>query len=78
MIIMALLRWWEPLIVTLLAETLLSTLILVWVSPEGRFKAFFKSLLMAPIRYALIVQEAFTIARFAFDLWVSGNRKWRK
>jgi glycosyltransferase involved in cell wall biosynthesis len=78
MIIMALLRWWEPLIVTLLAETLLSTLILVWVSPEGRFKAFFKSLLMAPLRYALIVQEAFTIARFAFDLWVSGDRKWRK
>ena len=78
LIIMALFRWWEALWVTLLAEVLLSSFILAWVSPEAPFKTFFKSLLMSPLRYALIVQEVMTIGRFALDLWVTGNRKWRK
>jgi hypothetical protein len=33
---------------------------------------------MCPLRYGLIVQEVLTIGRFAMDLWVTGNRKWRK
>lgn len=78
LIVMAILRMWEALLVTMLAEVLLSTLILVWITPEARFRAFLKSIFLAPVRYALIVQETFTIGRFAFDLWVSGNRKWRK
>jgi glycosyltransferase involved in cell wall biosynthesis len=76
--IMAIFHWWEALIVTMIAEVLLSTLILAWVSPENPFKAALKSILMAPIRYLLIIQETFTILRFAADLWVTGNRKWRK
>ena len=78
LIIMAIFRMWEPLAVTVIAEVLLSTLILAWVSPENPFKAALKSILMAPIRYLLIVQETFTILRFAADLWITGNRKWRK
>jgi glycosyltransferase involved in cell wall biosynthesis len=78
LIIMGIFGWWEPMFVTLLAETLLSALILAWVSPEGPFRAFFQAVLLAPLRYLLIVQEVFTIGRFALDLWVTGNRKWRK
>jgi glycosyltransferase involved in cell wall biosynthesis len=78
LIIMGLFHWWEALWVTLLAEVLLSSLILAWVTPEAPFKTFFKSLLMCPLRYGLIVQEVLTIGRFALDLWVTGNRKWRK
>src|SRR6478736_3670299 len=78
LIIMALFHWWEALWVTLLAEVLLSSFILAWVTPEAPFRTFLKSLLMAPLRYALIVQEVMTIGRFALDLWVTGNRKWRK
>jgi glycosyltransferase involved in cell wall biosynthesis len=78
LIIMGLFHWWEALWVTLLAEVLLSSLILAWVTPEAPFKTFFKSILMAPIRYLLVVQEVLTIGRFALDLWVTGNRKWRK
>jgi hypothetical protein len=48
------------------------------VTPEAPFKTFAKSILMAPIRYLLILQEVMTIGRFALDLWVTGNRKWRK
>ena len=75
---MALFHWWEALWVTLLAEVLLSSFILAWVTPEAPFKTFAKSILMAPIRYSLILQEVMTIGRFALDLWVTGNRKWRK
>lgn len=78
LIIMALLKLWEPLLVTVLAEVLLSTLILISVSRGSRIKAFFKSIVLAPLRYALILQEVATIGRFALDLWVTGNRRWRK
>lgn len=78
LIIMVILRMGEALAVTVLAEVLLSTLILVSVSRGERIKAFFKAILLAPLRYLLIFQEIFTIGRFALDLWVTGNRKWRK
>ena len=78
LIIMMLFGWWEPVWVTLLAEVLLSSLILAWVTPEAPFRTFGKGILMAPVRYLLILQEVFTIGRFAMDLWVTGNRKWRK
>jgi len=78
LIIMALFQWWEALWVTLLAEVLFSAFVLAWVTPEAPFKTFFKAIVLAPIRYLLILQEVATIGRFALDLWVTGNRKWRK
>jgi glycosyltransferase involved in cell wall biosynthesis len=78
LIVMIILKMWEALGITVLAEVLLSSLILVSVSRGERFKAFFKSILLAPLRYLLIAQEVYTIGRFALDLWVTGNRKWRK
>lgn len=77
-IIMAILQMWEPLLITLLAEVFVSTFILMLVSKGERIKAFFKALLVTPIRYALMLYEPIVIARFAGDLWITGNRKWRK
>jgi hypothetical protein len=37
-----------------------------------------KGLLVAPIRYALMMSELFTIGRFAVDVWISKDRNWRK
>lgn len=78
LIVMLVLRMWEPLAITLLAEATLSTLVLMAVSPGERLKAAGKGLLVTPLRYALIVAEILTIGRFASDLWITGNRKWRK
>jgi glycosyltransferase involved in cell wall biosynthesis len=78
LIIMLILRMWEPLVITAVAEIVVSTGVLVAVSRGERVKAFFKALLVTPIRYALIALEAVTILRFASDLWITGNRKWRK
>ncbi|MHB1271223.1 MAG: hypothetical protein ACYCZD_00375 [Rhodanobacter sp.] len=53
-------------------------LILMVVSPGERLKVAGKGLLVTPLRYALILAEILTIGRFASDLWITGNRKWRK
>ena len=78
LIVMVLLRNWEGLLVTLGAETLLSVAALVIVMRGQRLEYFLKGMVVAPIRYALLVTEAVTIGRFAVDLWLTGNRRWRK
>lgn len=78
LIIMILLRMWEPLAVTIVAEMIVSLGVLFMVSKGQRFGMLLKGILITPLRYALILADAFTMLRFAFDLWITGNRKWRK
>lgn len=78
LIVMALLRRWEPLAITLLAESALSLIVLTTISRGERWKVLGKGLLVTPLRYALILAEIRTIGQFAIDLWITGNRKWRK
>lgn len=79
LIIMLILGLWEPLAVTILAEMILSLFILVLVATKGeRISTLFKGILILPIRYGLMIAEVYTIGRFAIDLWITGNRKWRK
>jgi hypothetical protein len=78
LIIMIALRRWEPLIVTIVAETVVAMTALVIVARGERLAYLVKGLLIAPLRYGLILWDAITIGRFATDLWVTRNRKWRK
>ncbi|MCJ0826191.1 glycosyltransferase [Luteimonas sp. 50] len=78
LIIMLVLRMWEPLAVTIIAELLVSLAALVVVARGARIATFFKGIAITPLRYALMVADTYTIGRFAFDLWITGNRKWRK
>jgi len=48
------------------------------VSPGARLSTLLKGILITPLRYALVVADIYTTARFAIDLWVTRNRKWRK
>ncbi|RNF83852.1 glycosyltransferase [Montanilutibacter psychrotolerans] len=77
-IIMAILRMWEPLAVTLLAEMAVSLAALMAVARGQRLAILLKGIALTPLRYALMVADTLTIARFAIDLWITGNRKWRK
>jgi len=43
-----------------------------------RLEYVVKGLAVVPIRYALMTSELVTLARFASDLWITNNRKWRK
>ncbi|GAA4857730.1 glycosyltransferase [Luteimonas vadosa] len=78
LIIMLILQLWEPLAVTLIAELVISLLVLFIVSKGARITTVLKGILVTPLRYFLMVADVFTIGRFATDLWLTGNRKWRK
>jgi glycosyltransferase involved in cell wall biosynthesis len=78
LLMMAILRWWEPLAVTIIAETAVSAFAFSLVMKRRRLEFIVKTILVTPIRYALLVFELVTIGRFATDLWLTGNRKWRK
>ena len=77
-IIMVALGWWEALIVTIVAEILLASTLLAISSPRQRVEYFLKCLLITPIRYATLMLDFVTALRFAADLWIFGNRRWRK
>jgi hypothetical protein len=72
------LRAWEPVVVTVVAETIIALGALVIVARGQRLEYLAKGILISPMRYALIFWDAITIGRFATDLWVTRNRKWRK
>lgn len=78
LVIMIILQLWEPLAVTLAAETLVSVGILTSVSAGRRSRMFLQGLVMTPIRYASLLFDLVTIGRFAADLWLTRNRRWRK
>ena len=75
---MLIFRNWEGLLITVAAETVLVVVALMCIMNGRRLEYLFKGLAVTPIRYALVVSELFTIARFASDVWLTGNRRWRK
>jgi glycosyltransferase involved in cell wall biosynthesis len=78
LLIMLLLRHWEALFVTVAAESLVALTALVLITKGERIQYFFKGLAVVPLRYVLIASELVTVGRFAVDLWITRNRKWRK
>ena len=77
-IIMLALQMWEPLAVTVIAEMLVSLTVLFVVSKGQRLGMLLKGILVTPMRYVLMAMDMVTTLRFAIDLWITGNRKWRK
>jgi hypothetical protein len=78
LLMMLLFRNWEGLVITVAAETFLTVAALVVVMKGQRLEYLVKGIAVTPIRYALLASELFTIARFAFDMWLTKNRRWRK
>ena len=74
----ALFRNWEGLLVTVGAETFLTVTALVIVMKGRRIEYLVKGIAVTPVRYVLLAFELRTIARFASDLWLTNNRRWRK
>jgi hypothetical protein len=77
-LIMILLGLWEALAVTLLAETAVAVATLAVISPGRRIRAFFQGLAITPLRYSMLIWDLAIIGRFASDLWISKDRRWRK
>jgi hypothetical protein len=78
LVIMLLLQHWEAFWVTVACESLIGLTALVLVTPGQRTEYFFKGVAVVPVRYALLISELVTLGRFATDLWITRNRKWRK
>lgn len=78
LLIMLLMQLWEPLAITLGAETGLMLLALGIVAKGRRMEYMAKAAAVTPMRYAYMFFDLYTIGRFAADLWFRGNRKWRK
>ncbi len=76
--IVAVLQLWEPLVITVLAETVLAVGIMAAIARGRRLEYLIKGVLATPLRYCVILFELATIFRFAADLWIFRNRKWRK
>ena len=77
-LMMVLLGNWEGIFITIGAETLLTVTALVIAMKGQRLEYLVKGIAVTPIRYALLAWELVTIARFASDLWLTRNRRWRK
>ena len=78
LLLMVVFRNWEGLAITIGAETILTVAALVVVTQGRRLEFLIKGIAVTPIRYALVAAELVTIARFASDLWLTRNRRWRK
>ena len=78
LIVMILMRLWEPLAITIAAESTLTIGILVYLARGHRVEYFFKALITTPIRYALVFVDIFTISKFLADVFIIKNRGWRK
>jgi hypothetical protein len=75
---MAILKLWEPLALTIGIETVLSLTILTVVARGHRWEYLFKGILVTPLRYGALLFDLLTIGRFAADLWIFRNNRWRK
>lgn len=78
MLILILLGMWEALAITLVAESLVSLSVLTVVAKGNRLEFFLKGVAMTPVRYVVILFDFFTMLRFAYDIWISKNTRWRK
>jgi hypothetical protein len=78
LLVMMLLGNWEGVWVTIGAETAIGVTVLTIVAREARFQYLVKGLAVVPLRYSVLAWDLVTIGRFATDLWVTENRKWRK
>ncbi len=78
LLVTALLQNWEGLLITVAAETFLTVAALAFVMRGQRLEYIVKGIAVTPIRYALLAFELVTIARFATDVWLTKDRRWRK
>jgi glycosyltransferase involved in cell wall biosynthesis len=78
LITMMVMRLWEPLLITIALESMLTILILVYLAKDRRLEYFLKGLVTTPIRYGLVFFDVITVTRFISDLFIFRNRNWRK
>ena len=77
LVLLIMLEAWWPLALTIIAESLLFTVLLVVFSKGHRLEYAVKGVSATPFRYAMMAFEVIVFTRFVFDLWTT-RRSWRK
>jgi glycosyltransferase involved in cell wall biosynthesis len=77
-ILMAVFQMWEPLIITMVAETALQLFMALAFATGRRVEYFFKALAITPLRYCVLIFDIITIMKFLIDVLIRKNTKWRK
>jgi len=78
LLLMILFQWWEPLIITLIAEATISIGILVYINKGQRWKYFWKGIIATPFRYISLMTDLFVFVKFLIDVYILKDRRWRK
>jgi len=78
LLMLIILKFWFILGITITLETLFYTLVIALLNKNHKIRHFIKSILFTPIRYSQIMFELVVIGKFASDLWITKNRRWRK
>lgn len=77
-LILMLLGMWEALGITLIAESVVALIALTASAKGYRWEFLLKGILLTPVRYMVIIFDFFTMLRFAADIWIFKNTRWRK
>ncbi|NSL54707.1 glycosyltransferase family 2 protein [Uliginosibacterium aquaticum] len=78
MIIMLLLQMWEALLITIAFESFVALFALVAAAKGNRLEFLLKGILLTPVRYFVILFDFITMLRFAGDIWIFKDKRWRK
>jgi glycosyltransferase involved in cell wall biosynthesis len=77
-LILIILGAWRGLAMTVAIETSIGLCVLAGVMKGHRVAYVLKGLVMTPLRYMAVAADAATIALFAWHIWVTKRRNWRK
>ncbi len=78
-VVMAYFGLWKGILLTLVAETILVSLVIAIVSKKGdKLKNLFKMILITPLRYGLFMLDFVILLNFIKDIIFGTKKSWRK
>ena len=69
---------WEILTITFIAEIILYTSLIIFFHQNRRVKNIFKSIVLTPIRYMILLFDVYVISNFLKDIYFTEKRTWTK
>jgi glycosyltransferase involved in cell wall biosynthesis len=77
-LIMIILQAWESLALTMLAELVMYSIFILFMHKNRRIRNLIKSIIYTPIRYSILLFDIYVFMNFIKDIWITGNREWKK
>ena len=78
LIILLILQNWEALGITVAVESFIALCALALSAKGYGLEFILKGMLLTPVRYVVLLFDFLTMLRFAADIWLFKNTRWRK